>query len=297
MSADPPETDHLLDVIVRFHDPERIEELGRCVFSLVGQTYRPLHLHIVLQRFAEAQEAMVATALAPFFAVSDPPSLTVHNYRAAEPADARSALINMGLAAARGRYGAFLDFDDALYPEAYELLVDRLRKSGARIAFGGIVVKRVRAYPHAPYVLAKERPFAGRTVLDLFRDNFCPIHSFVFDRRRIPAEDLRFEEALVRAEDYDFLLRVCSGGPSDFGAMDRVIGDYYWRTDASNTVLVEGAARADDARRRPWTASAEFLERRRCETIVAPEVQLAAGLARPEPGLTIRGLLERLEGA
>lgn len=293
MTAAVQDRDGRLDVVVRFHDPARLGELERCVLSLVGQRHRPLHVHVVLQRFPAAERAEVASRLAPLFAIAGAPGHTIHDFEAAEPRDARSALMNMGLAAGGGRYGAFLDYDDALYPEAYSLLIGRLRRShAARIAFGGILVKRLRVYEHAVFAEGKERPFVGRTVLDLFAGNFCPIHSFVFDRDRIPAEEIRFEEGLVRAEDYDFLLRVCSGGMADFGLIDTVVGEYYWKSDGSNTVLT--TASYSDAGQRAWLAAEDFLEWRRRTTEVAPEVQLAAGLEHAEQGLAVRDLLNRL---
>jgi len=79
----------------------------------------------------------------------------------------------VGFAAASGRYAAFLDYDDTVYPEAYTLLVARLRESGARIAFGGIVVKRVLTEGQALYSFCQERPFVGKSIVDLFRSNFC----------------------------------------------------------------------------------------------------------------------------
>lgn len=165
--------DGRLDVVVRFHDPAKLGELERCALSLVGQRHRPLHVHVVLQRFSAAERAAVASRLAALFAIAGAPGHTIHNFEGAEPRDARSALINMGLAAAGGRYGAFLDYDDALYPEAYSLLIGRLRRSAAaRIAFGRILVKRQRVYEHAVFAEGKERPFVGRTVFDLFTGNF-----------------------------------------------------------------------------------------------------------------------------
>jgi hypothetical protein len=49
-----------IDVVVRIHDAGRLQELSRCVFSLVSQTYRPLRIIIAAQRFSDADLAATA---------------------------------------------------------------------------------------------------------------------------------------------------------------------------------------------------------------------------------------------
>ncbi|MGZ5924632.1 MAG: glycosyltransferase family A protein, partial [Rhizomicrobium sp.] len=92
-----------IDVIVRFHNPTRLPELKRCIFSLVGQNYRPIHIILATQRFSPADQASVENALKPFLEGEDGISFTMVNWEKPEPADARSVLLNIGVAAARGR--------------------------------------------------------------------------------------------------------------------------------------------------------------------------------------------------
>ena len=283
--------DERLDVIMRLHDSRRLTELQRAVFSVMGQSYRPIHLNLCTQRFTRGMILDVRDALAPLLALHGAPTLDIHNYEERLPQDARSALANLGLAVANGRYAAFLDYDDTIYPEAYALLTHRLRESGAAIAFGGIAVKRADIEDGIFYVRSKQRPWRGKSVLDQFNANFCPIHSFVMDRTRLP-EDLRFERDLSRHEDYDFLLRACAVSRSDFMQVESVIGDYYVKSDGSNSILTESSF--TDANRAEWRQAETFVEQRRRTTVVAPEVQVEAGLRTAVPGLTIRGLLDRL---
>ena len=112
-----------MDTIVRYHDVSRTMELERCVFSIVGQSYRPLNIILTTQRFSEDEIEATRSVLAPMIDSDDEVMLTILNWDQAEPADARSELLNLGLRGATGRYLAFLDYDDVLYPEAYELLV------------------------------------------------------------------------------------------------------------------------------------------------------------------------------
>ncbi len=248
-----------VDVIIRFHDPRRAPELGRAIFSIVGQQLRPLRILLMLQRFTQGQQHDLMFDLGPVLSLPDAPELTVVHHDFVEPLDARSVLVNLGFAAARARYIAILDYDDVLYPEAYRLLRDRLIESGRAIAFGNIVLKRVDVYSGFLYAPARRAPFKGRQLTDLFRLNFCPIHSFLVDRKRVPGEELRFEPALTIEEDYEFLLRVCARVASDFALVDTEIGEYNFKNDSSNTYARDG--KLSDATRARIEAAIAFNEK------------------------------------
>ena len=283
-----------IDTIIRFHDPNRIAELKRCVFSLIGQTYRPLRIVLALQRFNGHQVEAVEKALGPLLEGGDAPQIAIVNLTEPEPADARSLLLNLGVQNATGKYLAFLDYDDVLYPEAYEMMIGRLRDTGAAIAFAKVRVMRVDVYD--AFFYTKERvipPFSGSDLLDLFHNNFCPLHSYVIDRSQVPADMLTFVTSMVLEEDYDVLLRISAAFLSDFALIETDIGDYYYKTDGSNTVPVNGGLQGE-ARLRFIRDVKTAIETRRRDTIVAPVVQKSLGLRDPHQPRTIRQVLDRL---
>src|SRR5262245_2700380 len=98
-----------VDCIVRFHDIRRLRELDRCIFSLLGQSYRPLNIILALKRFSAAEVAATREALAPMLGLPGAPKLTVQNLEQATPKNARSLLLNLGLQAVEGCYVGFLD--------------------------------------------------------------------------------------------------------------------------------------------------------------------------------------------
>jgi hypothetical protein len=283
-----------IDTVVRFHDPGRLAELKRCIFSLVGQTYRPLRIVLVLQRFNGHQIEAVEQALGPLLEGRDAPQLAIVNLTDPEPADARSVLLNLGVQNATGKYLAFLDYDDVLYPEAYEMMIGRLKDTGAAIAFAKVRVMRVDVYNEFFYT--KERvipPFSGSDLLDLFHNNYCPLHSYVIDRSQCPPGMLEFVTTLTMEEDYDVLLRICATFLSDFTLIETDIGDYYYKTDGSNTVPVSGGL-SGEARARFMREVKTAIETRRRGTIVTPVVQKSLGLRDPQQPRTIRQVLDRL---
>lgn len=283
-----------IDTVVRFHDARRLPELKRCVFSLAGQTYRPSRIVLVLQRFNGEQVEAVEQALGPLLEGRDAPQLAIVNLTDPGPADARSVLLNLGVQYATGKYLAFLDYDDVLYPEAYEMMIGRLKDTGAAISFAKVRVMRVDVYDEFFYT--KERvipPFSGSDLLDLFHNNYCPLHSYVIDRSQVPAEMLNFVTTMTMEEDYDVLLRICAAFLSDFALIETDIGDYYYKTDGSNTVPVSGGL-AGDARLKFIREVKTAIEMRRRGTIVAPVVQKSLGLRDPHQARTIRQVLDRL---
>ncbi len=282
-----------VDCIVRFHDASRVYELNRCVFSLVGQKYRPLHIILATQRFSESEIISTRKSLELLLRLPDAPKLTITNWENRTPKDARTELLNMGLAAATGQYVSFLDYDDVLYPEAYVILTGRLRETGAAIAFGSVRVVSADVYPHFIHIARQlNAPFAGEKLVDLFRSNFCPIHSYLIDRSIVSPEILSFDTLLTWEEDYDLLLNICAAYLSDFGALKKVIGDYFFKTDGSNSVPIDGYL--SEQRALEYERVQALIEVRRRTTLVAPEVQRQLGLDGGVRNITIRGALDAI---
>lgn len=282
-----------LDCIVRFHDVRRLAELERCIFSLVGQCYRPLNIILVLQRFPDEDAAATEAALAPLLRLPDAPTLSIRNWCEDGVTDARTFLLNHGLDAARGRYLAFLDYDDVLFPEAYDLLVSKLRERKAAIAFASVQVMRTEVHDHFFYMLGPQvPPYKGHDLTDLFESNFCPIHSYVIDRTLVPGDVLRFDSALMIEEDYDLLLKICARFPSDFSLVGTHIGYYIYKTDGSNTVATQNGL--DDAKLAVYRDVQAKIRDRKRTTLVSPLVQAGLGLPNPREGLSILDVQKHL---
>jgi hypothetical protein len=200
-------------------------------------------------------------------------------------------LLTLGTRAATGRYLAFLDYDDVLYPEAYTLLVGRLRETGAAIAFASVRVLRVTVYDRFFHATEEGHRFVGNNLIDLLRKNFCPLHSYVMDRSLIAPEDLQFNPDLIYEEDYDVLLRVCAHLPSDFALIGTRIGDYYFKSDGSNTVPTDGVlAKSQEA---TYARVRAAIEQRKRLTFLAPPIQRALGLPETAEPLSVRDALDR----
>ena len=225
-----------LSVIVRFHKEERLPFLDEAVFSLAIQDWCDLEVIIVLQNGTEklrrAVEAIIHQQPWP-----NSPQYQIVIVPIAEGIDGRSTLLNQGIEHATGRFLSFLDDDDYVYHHGYVTLIRQLLNGGSAMAVGGC--RRALMQPHDDhwFVQTKDLFFAwGRTRLDLFRENFIPIHSYVIDRSRLGDFKLYFDDAMPPLEDYDFLLRLCAEFEPDFAQVETPVCEYRIRLDGSNSL-------------------------------------------------------------
>jgi hypothetical protein len=228
----------LVNVIIRFHEAAKLRQLSAALFAVFAQQHQPVQAVVVLQNFCPVDVAAVEQVVQTFRWSAPRVKPLLHN-ATVPPGDQRSKLLNEGLRLCTGRYLAFFDYDDILYRHAYAFLVNRLCRTGAALAFGRVYRKDVVPGTAFDHHFARSSPFHGRTRLDLFQTNFCPLHSYLIDRAAIPPEELWFDEGLTRLEDYDFLLRLCAKHRTDFGGLDKFIGEYVIRSDGSNSALSE----------------------------------------------------------
>lgn len=278
-----------VDCIVRFHNAKRLYELNRCIFSLAGQIHRPLNIILTVQRFSESEIAATHAALEALLGLPNAPMLTLKNWTNPEPSDARTHLLNMGLAAVTGQYVSFLDYDDVLYPEAYAVLIDRLQNSHSAIAFASVRVVNAQVYKRFIRIASQIDIFKGEDLKDLFRGNFCPLHSYLIDRSVVSSDILLFDTSLTLEEDYDFLLKICATYPADFKAIKKIIGDYYYKTDGSNTVWMNDSP--SEERQLAYESVCALIEERRRTTLVSAAVQAQLGIKGPASEITIQDVV------
>ena len=116
----------LISVIVPVYKVEAY--LDRCVQSIVDQTYRNLEIILVDDGSPDCCGAMCDA-----WAEKDSRIKVIHKANGGL-SDAR----NVGMAIATGEYLAFVDSDDYLAPEMYQLLYDRMHLDGSDIAACGV---------------------------------------------------------------------------------------------------------------------------------------------------------------
>ncbi len=146
----------------------------------------------------------------------------------------RSRALNAGLAAARGRYVAYLDDDDLYLPDHLEKLaffLDGSDQYGA--AYTSVrqieqVLGEDGRYRDGRELTVYDRPFDAARLL---YKNDIPLLG-VAHRRALAEEAGGFDETFDQFEDWDFLIRLSSR--TRFHHLSAVTAVYRVRNDASN---------------------------------------------------------------
>lgn len=195
-----------ISVVIRTM-PNREHFLDKCLFILSGQEYKDIEPIIVAQQLT-TQDSIediqkIINKWKKYFS-------NIHFIHHVSESDARARSLNLGSDYANGRYLAFLDDDDKLYPHHYKQLIDALKSSSFAWGYSdvmqanynnfGQLVERIPTFKRENY-----------SFIQHLKGNFIPIHAFVLDRERVSKSEIgSINEQLDKNEDYDFLIRLAS---------------------------------------------------------------------------------------
>ncbi|NLG60029.1 MAG: glycosyltransferase family 2 protein [Gammaproteobacteria bacterium] len=215
----------LVSVVMPLYNAENF--VRRAMESVLVQTHRLLELIVVDDKSTDSSLS-VASAVAG----KDPRVRVLRNPRNLGVAEAR----NRALAAATGRYVAFLDSDDWWLPGKLEKQLAALATTGAAIAYGSY-----RRVDEDGRCLGVVVPPPSLTHADMLRSNRIGHSTGIFDRH-VVGEDVRFQA--IGHEDYAFWLDLMRGSSPAVGAgIDGPIACYRVR---------EGSISSNKARAVKW---------------------------------------------
>ena len=213
-----------LSVIVRTKD--RPVLLKNALNSLANQTYRGFEVVLVNDGGVDVKD--LVEKFSDFF----PIKYIIH-----KTPKGRTAAINTGLTNATGKWIAYLDDDDILYPWHFESLLSVHDLSHYHVIYGD--------YNRALFL-----DQTGRTPLkligvppwefnrnELLIGNYIPIHSYIHLKECIDSIGF-WDESLNRLEDYEFLVRLASFG--NFRHVKKVVAEYRIYLDADNSITGRG---------------------------------------------------------
>ncbi len=216
-------------------DPAPLQS-GTALVSVVVPTYRrPLLLPVALASIQRQTHPNVETIV-----VND----GAESVAALVAPFARTRLIelpeNRGLPAARnagaraaaGRFLAFLDDDDVIFPDHLAALSGALERADAKLAHADTLACYLEPDGDAYNVLGFEAGFVGPFDRERFLvTNSIPVHAWMVDREAFLAAGA-FDETFSALEDWEFFLRLTrTVAPLH---VDRLSAVYMQRQDASS---------------------------------------------------------------
>ena len=213
-----------ISVVVAFFNNE--DDLGDCLDSIAAQTYPDLEVIMVDDASAD-RSAEIARAKA-----AADPRFTLLQPEHGGPGGAR----NRGVERARGEYLAFVDGDDVLPANAYELLLHTLERSGSDFVSGAVYrVGPKGITPSALHSLALKGRQTGTHVTKTPRLLYdVSVWNKLFRRSFWDAHQLSYPEGVVWED-----LRLMTKAHVLARAVD-VIPDivYYWRERAQGRLSI-----------------------------------------------------------
>lgn len=215
-----------ISVIVPIFKVEAL--LPRCVDSILNQTYP--HLEVIL---VDDGSPDGSGKLCDAYAVQDPRVRVIHKTNGG-----LSSARNAGLDVASGEYIAFADSDDWLIPEAYEWMLDAMKRYAVKLVCAGRYdvdgdtgEKTVGLCPEKEEVISGEE-MAGR----IFTWDHCDSSSCDKLYHRSLFENHRYLEGVV-CEDLPMTYRLALEA-GKVALLDRPVYHYYHRSGSITTAAL-----------------------------------------------------------
>lgn len=223
--------------VIRFHKTGDIQLLSNALYCLAAMQDCRVTPLVVTQDLNEFQHSQLEKLLECVPWANDVAPIILPFFSENGRGDLRSKLLNEGLMAVKTRYAAFLDYDDLLFPTAYQWLLSRLIKTGKAVSFGRVYATN---YKYAEGVIVnRERTYEYGCSYDEFIEfNHAPLHSFMLDLSKIDRQKIIYHENQKFMEDYYMTLQIFTMENSDWKALDmnKYIGDYMHSVDRSHTL-------------------------------------------------------------
>jgi lipopolysaccharide biosynthesis protein len=249
----------VVNCILRYHVSGEMELLRRALASLAVQQNVCVSPIVMTQDLNDAQIAQVWSMLdvLPWRRGAKP---VVENLMSApETPDRRAALLSRGLQLATADWVGFLDYDDLLFPNAYQLLLSRMNTSKKAVVFGRVY--RSFASNRFGPIATRDRTYEyGQTYEDFLTVNHAPIHSYLLNRKKLDLGSVSLPEGQRYMEDYLLLLQIVTKDNADWASLrlNMYVGDYMhyevgYQTlsitdqSARNNIINSDAYRRDEA--------------------------------------------------
>ena len=217
-ASDPNQPSPLISVIIPTYS--RPDDLARAIKSVLAQTFQDFEIVVVNDAGVSAEQVIESFA-------SEQRITYIRHPRNKGLAASR----NTGIKAARGKYIAYLDDDDAYYPDHLQSLVSTLESSHYQVAYTDAYRIHQARVGDAIVEVDRDVPFSFEFSADHFLvRNYVPVLCFLHEKSCLDATGL-FDESLTTHEDWDLWVRLSQRFP--FIHVPRVTCEFSWRTDGS----------------------------------------------------------------
>lgn len=223
---------------IRFHDISKLFLLERCVTSVCGQQgVRPC-ICVATQSLTASDLSLMRASLEPICDIASV-GLCILNVDGNTGKDIRSRLLNQ-IIYYHYEQGisdliAFIDYDDVWFGHALSVLASPFRSGPYALSYASVHAAHVKLLGSSILTVESSDLFgvSKKTKAFLARQNFLPLHSYMFNTSVIERGAFVYDESLTMLEDYDMLLRIASGCPVSSANRHVCIGLYNFYSGGS----------------------------------------------------------------
>lgn len=221
--------------IVRFHKSGNLFLLKNALLSLLAQVNCIVNILLTLQDLSKEQYTCLSAMIETL------PLNKMHkiNYLhfSSNNEDIRSKMFNDAFRIATTKFISFLDYDDILFNDAHDFLIQRLKESKKNATFGCVYASKFD--DNSMIVLERNREFENAlTYQDFLISNHAPIHSIMFNKELISLGEISYFDKMKYMEDYYFTLQIFNENDTDWESLKikRYIGEYMYSKSNHNTL-------------------------------------------------------------
>lgn len=208
-----------ISVIIPVYNTEKY--VARCLRSILQSTYQDFEIICVDDGSTDKSLQIMREIMA-----EDPRVRIIEQKNAGV-----SAARNRGLDAASGKWIAFVDSDDWIHPQYFEVLMDGQEKLGADVVMcGNRIVSHVSEFPKTDVENLKWKVLDRKDAL-----SGSIVKRYVWGKlyRKSNISDIRFSEELTWREDTTFNVAVfCSNPRICVGTVEEPLYYYYRREES-----------------------------------------------------------------
>lgn len=211
----------LISVIIPVYNVEAY--LARCLDSVIGNTYRNLEIICVDDGSTDNSLEILRR-----YEASDPRIVVISQKNSGVSSARNAALDSM-----HGEFVSFLDSDDWLHPQAFELLAMAQLQSSADVVIGRhSSVREFHPQTQAPVVFSNEKCME-KSALDVFKNHHLGSYCWGRIIRAKSVGPLRFHEDFSYSEDTLFNLELNEQCPDlKYCVLDCPVYYYFIRDDS-----------------------------------------------------------------
>jgi O-antigen biosynthesis protein len=212
--------DPMVSVIVPTHF--RPGMLKEAVASILAQSFKDFEIVVINDGGPDVADVLASLGQAG----------KIVYLRHEKPLD-RSRARNTGLAAARGKYVAYLDDDDIFYPNHLKCLLSILKRTRLKVAYSDAMQAK-QTQVKGRYEIVSRIPFptldfsAQQMLISNYIPNLCIMH----EKSCLEVTGV-FDPALSTHEDWDLWIRLSHA--FEFAHLKQVTCEFRFRDDKTNT--------------------------------------------------------------